>query len=593
MTHNNTHTRRALPSRQLVATLALSLSLWGCPDADPPGATDMGPELDMRMTTVFPDYGGVEAGVTVGGTESGTMAGTESGTMAGTESGTTAGAMAPETCTPCEADDECADGELCVQMTAGGEGRCFAPCGIEEGSGDETGCPDGVACTTLSPELSVCVPDDEDRCEAFCYDQDGDGFGVGDACSAGRDCNDADPSVFQGASDLCDGVDNDCDGNADEDFMSEVCGVGACAATSTCAEGVETACVPGAPAGEDLTCDGLDDDCDGSADEDYMPLPCGFGTCASMSACEAGVEQACEPSAPSTADDLSCDGVDDDCDGNTDEDFFDSCGQGLCSALAVCANNAVSCEPREADPLETDAQCDGVDSDCDGSADEAFTPTPAQSCGLGVCFRDATCASGAVSCTPGAPLAATDETCDGVDDDCDGEIDEDCQVNTMTASYNASESTGDVVAIDIYYVQEHSPTHDGIEWQPTTLNVAVNFPAGMTPRGNLLEGQAFRAGPATIAAGKNINARRSQNLEGMLLNQAQYTIISTQVGNDVNPVAPANPTSPSSGLLMTVYFSVNGVAFPWIFSWDEVRTSMAPDRAMGALEFATMELISP
>ena len=85
----------------------------------------------------------------------------------------------------------------------------------------------------------------------------------------------------------CDGIDDDCSGAVDEDYvaLSTACGVGACAATgsTSCVSGsVVDSCVPGAPAADDSLCNGIDDDCSGAVDEDYVPLPtaCGVGACA-------------------------------------------------------------------------------------------------------------------------------------------------------------------------------------------------------------------------------------------------------------------------------------------------------------------------
>jgi len=63
-------------------------------------------------------------------------------------------------------------------------------------------------------------------------------------------------------------VDDNCDGSVDEGFLAS-CGLGACAASSdVCGNGLLVACVPGTPlASADTTCDGVDDDCDGSIDE--------------------------------------------------------------------------------------------------------------------------------------------------------------------------------------------------------------------------------------------------------------------------------------------------------------------------------------
>jgi len=108
------------------------------------------------------------------------------------------------------------------------------------------------------------------------------------------------------------------------------CGVGYCRTTnqpSSCLRGVETACLPGAPLGpSDVTCDGVDDDCDGLSDEDHVSTAtaCGVGACAATGvlACQAGSEvDSCVPGAPLANDTVASGvGIDDDCDGVADED---------------------------------------------------------------------------------------------------------------------------------------------------------------------------------------------------------------------------------------------------------------------------------
>jgi M6 family metalloprotease-like protein len=115
----------------------------------------------------------------------------------------------------------------------------------------------------------------------LCSDSDGDGFGdPGDAsCLSGpqHDCDDTDPAVYPFAAEACDGVDNDCDGPADEDFadLAGPCSVGAgvCEAAGiyVCSgDGLGTECnaIAGDPTeNPEVTCnDGLDNDCDGHSD---------------------------------------------------------------------------------------------------------------------------------------------------------------------------------------------------------------------------------------------------------------------------------------------------------------------------------------
>lgn len=116
-------------------------------------------------------------------------------------------------------------------------------------------------------------------------DADGDGYGnidlpVQSCCPpAGyildnTDCKDTDSTINPGAKDLCDGVNNDCDWKVDEDYdVGASCstGIGACKrdGEKVCkADGSGTLCnaVAGKPNAE-ISCDGIDNDCDGQVDE--------------------------------------------------------------------------------------------------------------------------------------------------------------------------------------------------------------------------------------------------------------------------------------------------------------------------------------
>ncbi len=107
---------------------------------------------------------------------------------------------------------------------------------------------------------------------AINVDVDGDGY---PACD---DCDDSDPATFPGAAELCDGVDNDCDGAVDEDFLDlgEACGagVGECFSEGSfvCSgDGTSVVCdaQPGDPTKE-LCGDDIDNDCDGEVDEECI-----------------------------------------------------------------------------------------------------------------------------------------------------------------------------------------------------------------------------------------------------------------------------------------------------------------------------------
>ena len=121
-----------------------------------------------------------------------------------------------------------------------------------------------------------------------------------------------------GSPEVCDGVDNDCNGLVDDGLGDATCGVGACVRTvRTCVDGVAQDCIAGDPSAE--VCNGIDDDCDGTADEDFGTTTCGVGACErTVETCIGGVPQACVPAAPA-AFETCANGIDDDCDGTVDE----------------------------------------------------------------------------------------------------------------------------------------------------------------------------------------------------------------------------------------------------------------------------------
>jgi len=252
----------------------------------------------------------------------------------------------------------------------------------------------------------------------LCDDADGDGFPRGAGCAMAMDCDDARAEVSPAGVESCNAIDDDCDGSIDEDFGGTVtCGTGACARTApACADGRTDTCAPGTPGVE--ACNAIDDDCDGMIDEDFGgATSCGLGACLrTVSACAGGMSGTCTPGTPTPE---VCNGIDDDCNGLVDEGLPALvCGVGGCQrTVAACSGGAPqACVPGAAG---TEA-CNASDDDCDGMVDESLAPL---TCGVGACARTVVACVGGVTqaCTPGAPGT---EACNGVDDDCDGAVDE-------------------------------------------------------------------------------------------------------------------------------------------------------------------------
>jgi len=308
--------------------------------------------------------------------------------------------------------------------------------------GEAASNPDAVeSCDGVDNDCDDIVDEvDAIGCAPWHADRDRDGFGIPEAqCLCGAtlpftaestdDCDDANPFVFPGSEEVCNGLDDDCDTDVDEGVTGQCSpfykdgdhdGWGDTAESAClCApDGEYTSTRPGDcddtrtdiyPFADELCNDGVDDDCDGLTDEEGA-LGCtiyfrdGDGDLAgapddSRCLCEPDVDAKYTALAPGDCDDgdadvrpgavEACNTVDDDCDGKTDEAGATGCGpflrdtdgdtwgvasdtQCLCGPTGVySATRGGDCDDIEGDihPLQPEV-CDGLDNDCNGVADD-------------------------------------------------------------------------------------------------------------------------------------------------------------------------------------------------------------------------------
>ncbi len=301
-----------------------------------------------------------------------------------------------------------------------GVGECVA--GVRVCNATVPGMSSYGACMgeVVPATVEVCNGKDDD-CDGIVdngFDQDGDGFFSCAACTnlTNCDCNDTDPAIKPGAVENCDTVDQNCDGHLD-DMPSRRCFAGANVTPDT-----YTGTCPGPTCQPKGACMAGTQACSAAG---------AWGTCAGVTL----------PSNEPSQAELSCNGLDDDCDGTVDDGSFDLDMDMVSSCAGDCDDNDSAVKPGLPE------SCDNKDNNCDGTIDGISTNCyegPSATRGLGLC-RDGTqsCVNGVGvgACTGGVlpallpdggyPLFVPDGglndpeiLCDGKDEDCDGIVDD-------------------------------------------------------------------------------------------------------------------------------------------------------------------------
>jgi hypothetical protein len=442
----------------------------------------------------------------------------------------------------------CMPGQECREE----EERCLTMCDVD-GDADDDGI-DSVDCGGADCDDSDGnrFPGNAEICDAADHDEDCDtrtpGFrdsdgdahsdvlccnvGEDDMRTCGDDCDDLRPDRYTGLVESCDGTDNDCDTNTDEMVLStywpdaDLDGYGseevgalsmqACTRPTGYAETMDDCddhrggVHPGAVEVCDI--DSIDEDCDDVANPPSLCMCSGDISrgCLLPGVCAAGTERCVAGSwgscsiAPRAE---TCNTLDDDCDGSTDETLTITCyldadddsyapagsppltecpvsGRGAVGGCRVGLTNRVpapmntDCNDARADvfPLAAEA-CDAamVDENCNGMANEGCTCADGS---MRACPMPGACAAGTQTCASGAwglcSIAPRAEICNLADDDCDSVTDEmvsvTCYADGDSDGYAPSGAMSDEMCACTMGYTMRVPTGTAIDCDDTTAS---------------------------------------------------------------------------------------------------------------------------
>jgi hypothetical protein len=340
-----------------------------------------------------------------------------------------------------EADGtSCNDGNTCTPTDTCQSGKCIG----SNPAADGASCNDGNACTqTDTCQGGTCTGSNPLACT------------VSDQCHVVGTCNPANglcsnPPAPAGTS--CNATAGQCRG------------IDACNGSGTCVD--YGFAQNGSSCNDGNACTQFDE-CESGKCEGSNPV-----VCAALDQChEAGCDPAtgtcvnpakangtlCIDGNNCTQNDVCTGGT---CSGTSPADQACDTGQlGICAAgTNQCQNEGIVCVQNQQPQAET---CNGVDDNCDGQVDENI-PSQPTSCGVGACARsgETSCVDGQFidSCTPGAPSA---DVCNGIDDDCDGQVDENIPSQPTQCGSGDCAGTGVLTCVNGQLVDSCTPKPNG------------------------------------------------------------------------------------------------------------------------------------